>query len=852
MSAGRRIDIFKPNTNYEYSLNNTKITGFHANQGTLGDLNKDGILDLITSSYSNYAVVVHYGKPDYTFEKPIYFSADGPVTAVALLDHNQDSYPDILYSCAYTSQSTAGIINSDGSGGLLQPAFFSPPFAAPHLILADMNDDQLTDIVAGNLIYVANSGGGYTQNIFNVPISASGMILANINNDLFPDIVITDYTTVIYSLNDGNANFTSFTTLKNTGTSYNVAVGDLNTDLKADFIIPNGTSNDVSIFYSTETGFSETKIPTSGYNAFNVLVDDFNNDNKSDFVVAHQDGTINYFIQIANNQFNRTSYKSNGADFLIAIDLNNDSKKDLITYSLNGNPIAILYNDSVIEPTQPATNPLISNRTDQSVKLTLKKGNGSGRIIIAREATQMGVTPTDGTFYSFNEIFGLGAEISTKNYVIYRGKEESMNIIGLKSNTEYILSIFEFDSNQKNTIINYAPSGISVQFKTKNTQTIAASNIESKTLGDVPFQITASASSELPISIQLVSGGATLTGSSITLNEAGPVKLLFTQSGNDDFMPAPNVEITFCVNPTTPTITYAQSTATKYTLTSSSATNNLWLKNDVIIEGQTNKTLEVTPDATYKVKVDYSGCFSISQPVSPQIISFPELTITADESSLTITPTSNSSLEITYEVLSGGIEINNSVISIIHPGPAKIKASQGGNNNFFPLSTIEISFCINPKKPTITTSNTGLGQYTLTSSSDINNIWLRNDSPISDAINKTYIPTQDGIYSVKVDYSGCFNTSLPTNNLITGIEETAVQLSLFPNPTSDKIFIEWPSQNPILDRILILDSQGKQNVANYNLIEGLITVDIHTLAPGFFALILQTKKGSVVKKMIKE
>lgn len=42
MSAGKRFDIFKlDNLSNQYSLNSTKITGFNANQGAVGDLNKD-------------------------------------------------------------------------------------------------------------------------------------------------------------------------------------------------------------------------------------------------------------------------------------------------------------------------------------------------------------------------------------------------------------------------------------------------------------------------------------------------------------------------------------------------------------------------------------------------------------------------------------------------------------------------------------------------------------------------------------------------------------------------------------------------------------------------------------------
>jgi hypothetical protein len=67
------------------------------------------------------------------------------------------------------------------------------------------------------------------------------------------------------------------------------------------------------------------------------------------------------------------------------------------------------------------------------------------------------------------------------------------------------------------------------------------------------FEIGASASSKLPVTITVYSGpaevkGASTAGTTIRVTGAGKVILLATQKGNDDFLPAPEVAQSFVVS----------------------------------------------------------------------------------------------------------------------------------------------------------------------------------------------------------------------------------------------------------------------------------------------------------------
>ncbi|MEJ7738110.1 MAG: PA14 domain-containing protein [Chitinophagaceae bacterium] len=81
-----------------------------------------------------------------------------------------------------------------------------------------------------------------------------------------------------------------------------------------------------------------------------------------------------------------------------------------------------------------------------------------------------------------------------------------------------------------NRLFPYTASGVS-----KNDQTINFGPIPSRTLGDPPFIISATASSGLPVSFRIVSGPASLSGSTITVNGQGTVVVEASQQGDNRF-----------------------------------------------------------------------------------------------------------------------------------------------------------------------------------------------------------------------------------------------------------------------------------------------------------------------------
>ena len=78
-------------------------------------------------------------------------------------------------------------------------------------------------------------------------------------------------------------------------------------------------------------------------------------------------------------------------------------------------------------------------------------------------------------------------------------------------------------------------------------QTITFAALPNRLLGDAPFALTATASSGLPVTFTVVSGPATVAGTTLDMTGAGTVTVEADQAGNANFAAAPAVSHSFTV-----------------------------------------------------------------------------------------------------------------------------------------------------------------------------------------------------------------------------------------------------------------------------------------------------------------
>ncbi len=106
------------------------------------------------------------------------------------------------------------------------------------------------------------------------------------------------------------------------------------------------------------------------------------------------------------------------------------------------------------------------------------------------------------------------------------------------------------------TNADYAATPVSQSFTiTKASQTITFGPLASKTFGDAPFTVSATASSGLPVSFS-ASGNCTVSGSTVTITGAGSCTITADQAGNGNYLAAPSVPQTFAIAQLSQTIAF--------------------------------------------------------------------------------------------------------------------------------------------------------------------------------------------------------------------------------------------------------------------------------------------------------
>lgn len=851
----RVFTIRKQNSSGSFESINILPHGQLSSQGFDYDINGDSFKDLIVANELGNSIGVYLGNAQGVPVLKEFFTTNGNTTDIELKDINKDNFIDIVYCTQYGfgNSSEIGIIFLDGSGNSIMRSSY-PISYGQSLVIEDFNEDDYYDLLTDHTLYLSNGASAFSYNFLNMPM-AFDLQSGDFDNDGHLDFFATstnEETTFYYG--NGSGNFTPINFYLSTG-GLNIHIKDLNKDNKLDIVTTNQNDNSISILKNNgNRNWEEIRITHESFNyVMSVASSDYNLDGIDDLAILNSHSSSVTILNGKNNflyEFYKQYSVGNQPWSMIASDYNNDNRSDIITFEAGPSVLSILFNDNVSEPTLASSNLNFSNLQHSSVNVGITKGNGNGRIAIVREEQSTTAKPTDNFFYSSNSNFGIGAQVLVGQFAVFQGAGNNFSIANLKEDTNYFIELFEYSSNSKNTIINYLTNpSLTGSFKTKKSQAITFSQISDQEVGGPDLMLSASSSSTLPITYIVISGGAEINGGLLKTISPGPVTIKASQPGNENFSAAPDVTISFCINPGKPTISYLPSANEKFLLTSSSPTNNIWLKNSEVIPNQTDQSIEVEANGEYTVKVDYSSCSNTSLSIKSQTISFPDIpSKTEGQQDFQLSVSSDSGLPVTLNSGTGNLIITNNTISLGQPGPAAITATQTGNNSFFPAISVTRDFCINPKIPQINISFSTSGLFTLTSSSSVNNNWHLNGTPIPNATEVTHEPIQDGIYTVVVNYSGCSSTSLPTTNIITSSEQSSNQVSFYPNPVTNEVHLDKDSRL-IITKITLVDSKGSIIEVPYDSTTNCIK--LNSVASGVFTLHVHTIAGILVKKLVK-
>ena len=234
-----------------------------------------------------------------------------------------------------------------------------------------------------------------------------------------------------------------------------------------------------------------------------------------------------------------------------------------------------------------------------------------------------------------------------------------------------------------------------------------------QTYGAAPFAVSATSNSTGAITYSVVSGPATISGSTVTLTGAGSVILKASQAADSNYA-AGSTNATFTVGAGTPTINFAvlnqtygaapfgvsatsnSTGAITYSVVSGPATIS---GSTVTLTGAGSVTLKASQaaDSNY-IAGSATAIFTVG--AGTPTINFTVLNQTYGAAPFAVSATSNSTGAITYSVVSGPATISGATVTLTGAGSVTLKASQAADSNYAAGST-NATFTVGAGTPTI-------------------------------------------------------------------------------------------------------------------------------------------------------
>jgi hypothetical protein len=367
----------------------------------IGDLNGDGIGDMVIPNTNSTDVSVLLGNRNGSFKQFVLFDTGGSDPFhVAIADFNGDGKNDV----AVTTLSGVSILLGDGHGHLGAPTILPAGTSPARIAVADFNGDNKLDLAVTNLgsnnfsIFLGNGDGTFAPaaNVA-VGMGPAGIAVGDFNHDGKADLAVVNTgevfgqnkgsngNTVAILLGNGTGGFGAPTFLPTSKEPLVVLVADFNKDGKQDLIVSCQTNSLVSEFLGNGDGtFQAPRTFPSGLGANNMALADFNGDGSLDVALtnfeANQvfstisvlfgDGTGNFKAPV-----NAPAGRNPGA--VAAGDFNNDGKADYITTNLDSNTAAVVLGNG--------------NGTFRNISLDISEGDVGAFGMVAADFNNDGI-----------------------------------------------------------------------------------------------------------------------------------------------------------------------------------------------------------------------------------------------------------------------------------------------------------------------------------------------------------------------------------------------------------------------------------------------------------------------------
>ena len=342
---------------------------------SVGDVNNDRKLDVVTANEGSRDVTILLGDGRGAFKQapgsPVEVGA--PVIFVAMGDLNKDGNLDLALAQHDDSQEVI-VLMGDGKAGF-KPAPNSPflPLKSTDahnhgLVLADVNGDGALDMLTAN--------GGINRGRFDESVSVSlgdgkgdfkpaagspfrigrlpaGVVVADVNQDDKPDIVVNTEASrdliVLHGNGRGGFSAAPGSPIPLIKYSSGVAIGDLNNDDRADIVVGHDDSGLLTLLSgegAARFNVAEGYPIDLGYRAWIKFVADTNQDGKADLIIRGPNDHITVLLgdgKLGFKEAKGSPFPVGKDPFGMAVgDINADGRPDILTANNASDNVTLL------------------------------------------------------------------------------------------------------------------------------------------------------------------------------------------------------------------------------------------------------------------------------------------------------------------------------------------------------------------------------------------------------------------------------------------------------------------------------------------------------------------------------
>lgn len=305
-----------------------------------GDLNNDGIPDLVTPDNNDATVAVLLGNGDGTFQTATLNGTGVAPVAAKVGDFNGDGFLDI--AVANSGSGTVSILLGNGDGTFQNQVTYGVGNAPNAVAVADLNRDGNLDLVVVNTtdgtasVLLGNGDGTFqAQTVISVGTGPWDVLVGDFNGDGIPDIASANRSDNALGILLGNGDGTFAAAVPYATGSYPDAVstGDFNGDGFADLVVGNYLDGTVSVLLGNGDGtFQNQSVYNAGPAVARLAVGDFNGDNTLDIAAPNANvGTLTLLFGNGDGTFQtQPAYTVGNTPLAVAsVDLNGDGLADL-------------------------------------------------------------------------------------------------------------------------------------------------------------------------------------------------------------------------------------------------------------------------------------------------------------------------------------------------------------------------------------------------------------------------------------------------------------------------------------------------------------------------------------------